>query len=35
MSWTTTSTELNDKQTQIRSSDIIGLLVREGHTCIN
>ena len=30
-----TSTELNDNQTQIRGSDIIELLVQEGHTCIN
>ena len=30
-----TSTELNDNQTQIRGSDIIELLVRKGHTCIN
>ena len=35
MSWTTISTELNDNQTQIRGSDINGLLVRGGLTCIN
>ena len=28
-------TELNDNQTQIRGSDIIGLSVWGGHTCIN
>ena len=31
MSWTTTSTELNDNQTQIRGSNINGLSVRGGH----
>ena len=35
MSWTTTSTELNDNQTQIRDSNINELSVRGGHTCIN
>ena len=35
MSWTTTSIELNDNQTQIRGSDINGLSVRGGHTYIN
>ena len=35
MSWTRASTELNDNQTQIRGSDVSGLSVREGHTCIN
>ena len=35
MSWTTVSTELNNNQTQIRGSDINGLLVRGGHTSIN
>jgi len=28
------STKLNDNQTQIRGSDINGLSVRRGHTCI-
>ena len=27
--------ELNDDQTQIKGSDINGLSVRWGHTCIN
>ena len=35
MSWTTAITELNDNRTQIRGSDINGLSVRGGHTCIN
>ena len=35
MSWTTTSTELNDNQTQIRGYNINGLSVRGGQTCIN
>ena len=35
MSWTTTSTELNDNQTQIRDFEINGLSVWEGHTYIN
>ena len=35
MSWTTTSTELNDNQTQIGSFDINGLSVRGGHSYIN
>ena len=35
MSWTTASTGLNDNQTQIRGSNINGLLVWEGYTCIN
>ena len=35
MSCTTASIELNDNQTQIRGSDINGLSVRGGHTCIN
>ena len=35
MSWATAITKLNDNQTQIRGSDINGLLVRGGHTCIN
>ena len=29
------STKLNDNQTWIRGSDVIGLSVRGGHTCIN
>ena len=35
MSWITASIELNDNQTQIRGSDINGLSVGGGHTCIN
>ena len=35
MSWTTTSTELNDNQTRIRGSDVNGPSVRGGQTCIN
>ena len=35
MSWTTASTELNDDEKQIRGSNINGLSVRGGHTCIN
>ena len=32
MSWTMVSPELNDNHTQIKGSDIKGLLVRGGHT---
>ena len=35
MSWITAGIELNDNQTQIRGSDINGLSVGGGHTCIN
>ena len=35
MSWVTASTELNHNQTQIRGSNINGISVRGGHTCIN
>ena len=35
MSWTTANTKLNDNQTQIRGSNVSGLLVRGGHTSIN
>ena len=35
MGWTTTSIELNDNQTQIKGSDVNGLLVRRGHSCID
>ena len=35
MNWTTANTKLNDNQTQIRGSDIIGLSVRGGQTFIN
>ena len=35
MSWTMASAELNDKQTRIRDSDISGLSVQRGWTCIN
>ena len=35
MGWTTASIELNDNQTQIRDSDVNGLLVRGGHLCID
>ena len=35
MSWTTASTKLNVNQTQIRGSDVSGLSVQGGHTCIN
>ena len=30
-----TSTELNHNQTQIRGSNISGLSVQGGHTCVN
>ena len=35
MSWTMVSIELNDNQTQTKGSEINGLLVRGGHTCID
>ena len=35
MSWTTASIELNDNQTQIKGSDVNGLLVRGGHPYID
>lgn len=35
MSWTMASIELNDNQTQMKGSEINGLLVRGGHTCID
>ena len=35
MRWVTANTELNHNWTQIRGSNISGLLVREGHTYIN
>ena len=35
MSWTTASAELNDNQTQIRYSNINGLIVLGGLTFIN
>ena len=37
MSWTTANTELKDNQTQIqiKGSNINGLSVQGGHTCIN
>ena len=35
MSGNTARIELNDKQTQIRGSDVGGPSVREGQTCIN
>ena len=34
MSWTTTSIELHDNQTQIKNADINGFSVRGGQTCI-
>ena len=35
MGWTTANTELNDNQTQIRSSDVNGLSVWGGDPCID
>ena len=35
MSWTTTSTEFNDNQTQIKDFDISGLTVRGSFPFIN
>ena len=35
MSWVMASTELNRSQTQIGGSNISGLSVRGGHTCID
>ena len=35
MSWVMASTELNRNQTQIGGSNISGLSVRGGHTCID
>ena len=35
MSWTPASIELNDNQTQTRDSNISGLSIRGGWTCIN
>ena len=35
MNWTTASAVLNDNQIPIKSSDVSGLSIRGGRTCIN